>query len=106
MSTHLQMLREFLPRRMVEHDLRNLDVLFGEMARWPVLDLLASDVFRGIELALVGRRDLKMPENWPDVATKLAASRTEEARDHGLRLGVLFGDPKALEGVRKLVRDS
>jgi putative membrane-bound dehydrogenase-like protein len=106
MSTHLPMIREYLPRRMVEVDLKNLDVLFGEMARWPVLDLLASDVFRGIEVALAGRRDMKVPENWPPVAAKLAASRTEEARGHGLHLGVLFGDEKAIDAVRKMAKNA
>ncbi|MBV9126090.1 MAG: c-type cytochrome [Planctomycetes bacterium] len=64
------------------------------------------DVLRGIDEALSGRRQVAMPEGWPMVYKKLAASPLPEVREKALALSVLFGDPQALASLRRTVQNT
>src|SRR5262249_751161 len=52
-----------------------------------------------------GRRQVRMPEDWPAVYGKLSQSPTAEVREQALLLAVLFDDPQALASMRKIARD-
>jgi putative heme-binding domain-containing protein len=66
---------------------------------------LQRDVLQGMCDALQGRRHVREPAGWPALYRKLAASADAEVRDRALVLAVLFGDPQALEMLRRQAAD-
>jgi putative membrane-bound dehydrogenase-like protein len=67
--------------------------------------LLQRDVLRGIHEALIGRRNMNMPEGWQAASRRLAASPESEVREKVLLLAVLFGDAEALSVLGRRVTD-
>jgi putative heme-binding domain-containing protein len=63
------------------------------------------DVLKGMHEGLRGRRNLKMPAGWGDVYAKLQASRNAEIREKATNLALMFGDPRAVETLRKVLID-
>src|SRR5688572_16984931 len=64
------------------------------------------DLLRGISEALKGQRQVPMPKDWPSVYPKLSKSADAEVRDKATALALVFGDPAALELLRKLAADA
>src|SRR5688572_26974694 len=79
----------------------------------PLVQILASvddpavhrDLLRGISEALKGQRQVPMPKDWQAVYPKLSKSPDAEVRDKATALALMFGDPAALESLRKLAAD-
>lgn len=65
-----------------------------------------SNLLRGINAALKGRRNVTPPPEWPAVAAKLALSQNAEVREQAQTLGAIFGSSGAFEAMRKTVGDS
>jgi putative membrane-bound dehydrogenase-like protein len=63
-------------------------------------------MLEGINLALRGRRQVEMPEAWPEVSKRLALSDSAEVRSRAKALAVTFGDPEALAAMREIVADA
>jgi putative heme-binding domain-containing protein len=63
------------------------------------------DILRGMHAALLGRRQVAMPPEWPGVYRKLARSPHAEVREKATLLAVLFGDEQALSLLRKVLVD-
>lgn len=63
------------------------------------------DVLQGVHKALNGRRDVKMPAAWTKVSAALLKSRDADVRRLALELGVIFGDPRAMQVLRKRAAD-
>ncbi|MDA0842327.1 MAG: c-type cytochrome [Planctomycetota bacterium] len=61
-----------------------------------------KDVLEGMLEGLRGRKNLPMPEGWPDVYSKLSKSESSEVRDKALKVALIFGDPLALKALRKI----
>lgn len=59
----------------------------------------------GIGEALKGRRQVAMPEAWPEVFAKLATDGDATIRSRATTLGLTFGDPKALAALRLVLAD-
>lgn len=69
-------------------------------------DSLTSDILRGMEQAFTGRHKLTAPTHW-DEFSKAAGSSTSPSIQQSIRnLNLLFGDGRALDDVRQLIRDS
>ena len=66
---------------------------------------LSADILRGMEEALRGWRRAPKPANWDEVSPGLTKSGGEEVTALVTKLGVLFGDGRALAEVQKLVGD-
>jgi putative heme-binding domain-containing protein len=79
-----------------------------------LLDVLAKttdpqvqhDVLKGALAGLEGRREVAMPAGWPALAPRLRASRDPEVRELSLSLALVFGDPAALDTLRKRALDT
>ena len=56
--------------------------------------------------ALKGRRRMPMPAAWEEVARRLDRDDEPRVRSLGRMLGVTFGDPRALEGMRSVLADA
>jgi putative membrane-bound dehydrogenase-like protein len=106
----IPLVREYLARRIASLPGKGgeaspgLRALVDRLVNWHD-DAVRADALRGILEALKGRRHEPMPKNWTDAYARLATSRSAEVRDQALTLAVLFDDERALETLRKLVRD-
>ncbi len=69
------------------------------------LDVLCPEILAGIDDGLRGWRRAPKPTNWDEVSAKLLKSDNAEIKTLATKLGVLFGDGRALSEVRKLVDD-
>jgi len=63
------------------------------------------DLLRGMDDALNGQRQLKMPPAWAAVYPKLLKSPEAEVRRRATLLAVIFGDRQAQASLRKLAAD-
>lgn len=63
------------------------------------------DILQGMSEALQGLRKATPPPAWTTLQPKLAGSGSAAVRDQVRRLGVVFGDGRALEELYQLVRD-
>jgi putative membrane-bound dehydrogenase-like protein len=80
-----------------------------------VLSLLANElnktddtgaqlaILRGMNDALKSRRDVPMPKAWVKAYATLSESKSGEVRSQAVSLAVIFGDPRALDEMRRLV---
>lgn len=105
-SSPLGQLQEFVVRRI------------GESGSPEAIDLLVSALagvddspeqlrfLQGIVRALLGRRQVEMPTDWPQVSAELLSSDDEQVRTLTRTLGVTFGDPAALAATRELLLDA
>ncbi len=68
--------------------------------------LVQLDILRGLHEAIAGRRSVAMPAGWSRVYQRLAVSPNAEVRGRARELAVIFGDPRALESLRKSLGDT
>ena len=59
----------------------------------------------GLEEALKGRRQVRMPAAWPEVAERLAGDNDEAIRSRATTLGATFGDVASMASLRKVLND-
>ena len=64
------------------------------------------DLLKGISEALKGRRDVKEPKGWREVAKSLSESSLDEVREISLSLSLKFGSQVALDDMRNLLIDT
>ena len=64
------------------------------------------DLLKGISEALKGRRDVKEPKGWREVAKSLSESSLDEVREISLLLSLKFGSQVALDDMRNLLIDT
>jgi putative heme-binding domain-containing protein len=64
-----------------------------------------ADMLRGINAALEGKRNVKMPAGWQELYPKLAESPNDEVRKQSAKLSAIFGDASTLDAMRKVVLD-
>jgi putative heme-binding domain-containing protein len=64
------------------------------------------DVLKGMNEGLKGRRGLKMPAGWEEVAAKLAKSPNAQIRDLTQSLSLTFGSATAMAALRKTLTDT
>jgi putative heme-binding domain-containing protein len=64
-----------------------------------------ADLLRGMNDAMAGKRNVKMPPGWQEVYAKLSQSPNEEVRKQGAKLAAVFGDAGTLEAMKQVVLD-
>jgi putative heme-binding domain-containing protein len=64
------------------------------------------DVLRGMSEGLKGRRGVKMPQGWDDVAIKLGKSSNREVRELAQSLSLTFGSATAMNSLRNTLADA
>jgi putative heme-binding domain-containing protein len=65
-----------------------------------------ADMLKGMNAAMEGKRNVKMPPAWTEVYPKLSQSPSEDVRQQAQKLSAVFGDAGTLEAMRKTVLDS
>lgn len=86
-------------------EVESLDLLvesLGDVEDASVLRALMSGMLKGLE----GRRDVKSPSGWGEVAAKLNGHDDEGVRDLSNQLSQIFGDEAAVQRALAIVRDS
>ncbi len=99
----LPVTRKFIARRLAEDIEKNpapLNGLLKLTATRPAA--FQADILNGMTEGLTGWRKAIKPAAWNALATRLADSSDALLRDRVRDLGVLFGDGRALEAVKKV----
>ncbi len=102
---NIPLVHEFMVRRIASIGTpESLDLVVNALkgTKEPESQLL---IIRGLRAALVGRRQVPMPEGWVSVAKSLDECPVEEIRTLAFSLAVKFGDPEAIARMRKLLAD-
>ncbi len=68
-------------------------------------DRILPDVLQGMDEAFVGRHKLKAPANWTAIESLAALSSNLVITERVSHLNLLFGDGRALDEVKRIVRD-
>ena len=68
-------------------------------------DSLISDILQGMEQALIGRHKLTAPAHWSEFANVAESTSNPNVQQSIRNLNLLFGDGRALDEVRQIVRD-
>src|SRR6185436_10741498 len=63
------------------------------------------DILKGMSDGLKGRRGVKMPAGWEDIAAKLAKSSNPQVRELIQSLSLTFGSASALSGFKQTLMD-
>jgi putative heme-binding domain-containing protein len=98
--------RKFIARRLAEdidQHLAPLNALLQITAAKP--EAFEADILGGVSEGLTGWRKAAKPAAWDALATKLGRSRDDALRERVRDLGVLFGDGRALDDVKRVALD-
>lgn len=102
----LPLTRNFIARRLAEDIEKNPgplnDLLKLTMSKTAAFQ---ADILNGMADGLAGWRKAAKPKAWDALASMLANSPDAAVRDRARDLGVVFGDGRALEAVRKVALD-
>jgi putative membrane-bound dehydrogenase-like protein len=106
LSSQLPTVRRLASRRLAEDP----DRFAGAIAQLvkgldETPEPVASDILAGLAQGLRGRRKAPKPDGWDALAARLAKSEDSTLRDRVRELGVVFGDGRALDDVRRLALD-
>src|SRR5438105_10162602 len=64
-----------------------------------------ADMLKGMNAAMEGKRNVKMPAGWPELYPTLAKSNNEDVRKQAQKLSAIFGDAGTLDIMKKAVLD-
>src|SRR6187402_1938994 len=64
-----------------------------------------ADMLKGMNSAMEGKRNVKMPAGWAEVYAKLEKSPNEEVRKQAAKLSAAFGDVSTLDAMKKTLLD-
>ena len=76
------------------------------LATSPYRDSLMNDILQGMEQAFAGRHKLTAPTHWNEFAKLVGSSASPRTVESIRNLNLLFGDGRALDEVRQIIRDS
>ena len=103
--------RRLIARRlaeMIDQKPGAIDGLLVELSHVeppPAREKLLADVLQGMDEAFVGRHKLTAPANWKAIESLAALSSNPAIAERVSHLNLLFGDGRALDEVKRIVRD-
>lgn len=100
------LLAEYAARRIASRDDREALAVVVDRLKKVEAPEVQRRVLRGMREALVGQRQVAMPDQWPEVSLPLLASADAEVRSLAQSLSVTFGDEAALAAMRNLLTDT
>jgi putative membrane-bound dehydrogenase-like protein len=106
LQAEIPLVRQFAARRLVDDALLKgdkCDLSHLVAALDSADEKVRLDFLKGAREGLRGRKSVKMPDGWPVVYGKL---RDGPGREDALALALLFGDPEALDDLRKVVQNA
>ncbi len=105
-ASRIPMVRNHIARRVASHgqSATGLNALSQILVNCDD-HLIQLDLLTGMMLGLEGRRTIDMPASWTSAFSRLEASADRKVRQASIELALLFGDPRALESLRKIAVD-
>ncbi len=101
-SSALPGVRQFAARRLSESEtLSDALAVLLRSASGPAV----SEVLQGMLDAFEGQRQARPPGAWAEASPSLALNPDPAVQNRYRRLGIIFGDPKALEATRRVALD-
>ena len=103
--------RRLIARRlaeMIDQQPGAIDGLLVELSQIespPAREKVMVDVLQGMDEAFVGRHKLTAPANWKAIESLAALSSNPVITERVSHLNLLFGDGRALDEVKRIVRD-
>jgi putative membrane-bound dehydrogenase-like protein len=105
-SSRIPQFQSFMTRRIASLGTdESIALLVAELAQSKSSDTRGL-ILDAIGEALKGRREVKMPAEWPAAFRVLSTDTSAEVRTAAISLGVNFGDPAALDAMRTTLADS
>jgi putative membrane-bound dehydrogenase-like protein len=105
-SSRIPLFQQFMARRIAAVGTpESLALLVDELGR-AADSAQRSTLLTGIALGLRGKRQLAMPEAWPQVFLSLGADADPRVRTQAVGLGLTFGDPAARATFRRVLDDA
>ena len=104
-GTKMPTLRRLTARRLteeLEHDPGAVAELVSMLDRHDG-EQFRLDILEGMSQALRGWRKAPTPKNWAEVSAVLAKSDSAKVKEAAQKLGVVFGEGRAIEEVKQLV---
>ena len=101
----IPILKEFMIRRIGAGDPEKSLSLLVAGLREAKDDATRLTFLRGMNESLKGRRDVKMPPGWQEVAAELTKGENLDLRFQSAVLSVTFGDAKAAESLAGMITD-
>lgn len=104
-ATKMPTLRRLTARRIteeLEHSPAAANDLVATLAKHED-EQFRLDVLEGMSQALRGWRKAPAPKNWAEVSAVLAKSDSAKVKEAAQKLGVVFGEGRAIEEVKQLV---
>lgn len=65
-----------------------------------------ADMLKGLNAAMEGKRNVKMPAGWQELYPKLQQSSNETVRKESAKLAAVFGDTATLDAMKKTLLDA
>jgi putative heme-binding domain-containing protein len=103
-ATKMSTLRRLTARRITEELEHSPAVVNDLIQTLPDQgDAYRTDVLEGMSQALRGWRKAPAPKSWAEVSAVLAKSDSAKVKEAAQKLGVVFGEGRAIEEVKQLV---
>jgi putative membrane-bound dehydrogenase-like protein len=104
-AAQLSLVREFIVRKSTATDPSSVGALIADasVAKTPAI---ARDILQGMIDGFGGAREVAMPSEWNAAAPKLLGASDVAVRQRAMILAVMFGDPTAIESMKKTAADS
>ena len=106
-QSKIPLIRQYIARRLtgeIEKSPKSVAKLVELLSETSDCDL-QNDVLTGMGSALRGWRKARQPDKWELAAARLSKSNNERIQTLVRELGVVFGDGRALDEVRRIARD-
>ncbi len=103
-TTKMPTLRRLIARRVTEElERRTAGTTLLLLLLRETPDDFRLDVLEGMSQALRGWRKTRPPTSWHEISAALARSESAKVREAAQKLGVVFGEGRAIEEVKQLV---
>ena len=101
-ESKIPLIRENIVRRVTSEIETVPEAVDAIVAGLQIKSLEPVSTLRGMSMALDGWATAPPPENWIEVSTQLLGSSDQALREAVINLGVVFGDGRAVEDLRKI----
>ncbi len=105
-NSRLPVVRNHIARRVASHEksATGLNALSKVLANSDD-SALQFDLLTGMMHGLEGRRSVAMPESWTAAFSRLESGEDRNVRQTAIELALVFGDPRALQSLRRIAGD-
>ena len=105
-SSKIPLVREFIARRLAMMSDKPEALAAAVSILSSGDDTAKVQVLKAMTDAFAGKRSVPMPESWSATYEALSQSGSNEVKQRALAVATIFGDPRAMATLRKMLEDS